>query len=66
MKDERREQRRTRCVNFGAFSRSLTLPFAVDAEKVDARFENGVLTVKLTKHESAKPRNIAVERVRGR
>jgi HSP20 family protein len=46
---------------FGSFSRSLTLPFVVDAEKVDARFENGVLTVKLTKHESAKPRKIVVK-----
>ncbi len=46
---------------FGTFSRTLTLPFDVDADKVDARFENGVLTVKLAKHESARPRKIAVK-----
>jgi HSP20 family protein len=46
---------------FGKFSRSLTLPFNVDADKVDARFENGVLLVKLPKHESAKPRKIQVK-----
>ena len=46
---------------FGKFSRSLTLPFNVDADKVDARFENGVLLVKLPKHESARPRKIAVK-----
>src|SRR5579885_27944 len=46
---------------FGPFSRTLTLPFDVDADKVDARFENGVLTVKLAKHESARPRKIAVK-----
>lgn len=46
---------------FGAFSRSLTLPFAVDADKVDARLENGVLQIRLAKHESAKPRKIAVK-----
>src|SRR4051794_34557446 len=38
----------------GSFTRNLTLPFAVDADKVEARFENGVLLVKLAKHESAK------------
>jgi len=47
--------------SFGKFSRSLTLPFNVDADKVDARFENGVLLVKLPKHESARPRKITVK-----
>jgi HSP20 family protein len=46
---------------FGAFNRTLTLPFAVDPDKVDARFENGVLRIRLTKHESARPRKIAVK-----
>lgn len=47
--------------NFGHFTRSLTLPFAVDADKVEARLENGVLKVKLAKHESARPRKIEVK-----
>src|SRR5262245_56012334 len=46
---------------FGAFNRSLTLPFPVEADKVDARLENGVLHLKLTKHESARPRKIPVK-----
>jgi HSP20 family protein len=46
---------------FGAFHRSLTLPFAVDADKVEARLENGVLYLHLTKHESARPRKIPVK-----
>jgi HSP20 family protein len=45
----------------GAFSRVLTLPFPVDADKVEARFENGVLVVNLPKHEAAKPRKITVK-----
>src|SRR5262249_28264694 len=38
--------------SFGQFSRSLTLPVNVDADKVQARFMNGVLTIELGKHES--------------
>ena len=45
---------------FGGFSRSLTLPYPVDADKVDARLEHGVLQLRLSKHESARPRKIPV------
>jgi HSP20 family protein len=46
---------------YGSFTRTLTLPFPVDADKVDARLENGVLLLQLAKHESARPRKIAVK-----
>ncbi|MGF1579233.1 MAG: Hsp20/alpha crystallin family protein [Gemmataceae bacterium] len=46
---------------FGKFVRSLTLPFAVDPERVEAKLEHGVLVLKLAKHESAKPRKIPVK-----
>jgi HSP20 family protein len=46
---------------FGEFGRIVTLPFAVDPDRVEARFENGVLQVQLAKHESAKPRKINVK-----
>jgi HSP20 family protein len=45
----------------GTFSRTLTLPYAVNPENVDARLENGVLHLQLAKHESAKPRKIHVK-----
>ena len=45
----------------GKFARVLTLPVPVDANRVEARLENGILTLKLPKHESAKPRKINVK-----
>lgn len=35
--------------SYGSFSRSLTLPFAVDADKAKATFKNGVLSISLPK-----------------
>jgi HSP20 family protein len=46
---------------FGTFARVLTLPFDVNRDNVDARLDHGVLTVKLAKAESAKPRKINVK-----
>lgn len=46
---------------FGKFTRTVTLPFAVDENAVEARFENGVLKIRLPKHETAKPRRIAIK-----
>jgi HSP20 family protein len=46
---------------FGSFVRVLALPYAVDANQVEAKLDNGVLLVKLPKHESAKPRKIVVK-----
>ncbi len=46
---------------FGEFTRVVPLPFPVNTEKVDATFENGVLLIKLQKHEAAKPRKISVK-----
>lgn len=46
--------------SFGTFFRSFSLPKIVDAARVEARYEQGVLTVVLPKREEAKPRSIAV------
>jgi HSP20 family protein len=51
----RRERR------FGPFTRTFRLPFRVEAEKVEAVFENGVLNVTLPRAEADKPRRIAVK-----
>jgi len=44
----------------GAFSRSLTLPKGVDPEAVSARFDRGVLEVRIPKPEERKPRKITI------
>jgi HSP20 family protein len=46
---------------YGAFSRSFSLPPAVDAGKVAADYKNGVLTVRLPLREEAKPRQVKVD-----
>jgi HSP20 family protein len=44
----------------GTFRRSISLPAQVDAGKVTASYENGILTVTLPKAEGAKPKQIKV------
>jgi len=44
----------------GRFQRTLTLPVAVDASKVQASYKDGILTVTLPKAEEAKPKQIQV------
>lgn len=43
-----------------SFSRSVTIPEHVQADKVSAAYENGVLTVTLPKREEAKPKKVTV------
>src|ERR1700735_4190262 len=45
---------------FGAFSRSLTLPDGVNPDHVDARFDHGVLEVRIPKPEQRKPRQVQI------
>lgn len=46
---------------YGAFSRSVTLPAAVDPERLNATSKDGVLTITLGKREEVKPRKISVK-----
>lgn len=47
--------------NAASFSRSYKLPFAIDADGIEAAFANGILTVTLPRAEADKPRQIAVK-----
>ncbi len=45
---------------FGGFSRSLTLPDGVDAERIEAHFDRGVLEISIPKPEQKRPRTVQV------
>jgi len=46
---------------YGKFTRTFQLPFAVEADKVGATFEKGVLQILLPRAEAEKPRKISVK-----
>jgi HSP20 family protein len=56
---EARYHRRER--NYGAFSRTIQLPFMVDTNKVEANFKNGVLLISLPRAEADKPKKITIK-----
>ena len=45
----------------GSFSRMIGLPGDINSDKVDAKLENGVLTVVIAKAEAAKPKQITIK-----
>lgn len=45
---------------FGQFARTIQLPFRVDADKVEAIFKRGILSITLPRTEQDKPRKISV------
>jgi HSP20 family protein len=53
-KEEKDERYTRKEFNYSSFSRSFTLPDGVNKEKIDATYENGLLTVALPKTEDAK------------
>lgn len=61
-KDEVKEEAYIRSeIRQGSFCRSFTLPDTVNADKVSADYKEGMLTVKLTKLEEVKPKEIEVK-----
>ena len=51
-------QRRERA--YGTFSRVVQLPFRVDPEKVQARYNNGILEIELERLEADRPKKIEI------
>jgi HSP20 family protein len=46
---------------YGTFQRTLNINVPVDAEKAEAKFENGMLTLTVPKAEAARPKQIHVK-----
>ena len=55
----RKVHRMERCA--GSFTRSFSLPAAIQADKVTAAYKDGVLTVQVPKREDAKPRQVEIK-----
>ena len=47
--------------SYGSFSRSMALPTAVDLDKIEAKYDKGVLTVTCPKKEGGKPKAIEIK-----
>lgn len=65
---EKKQEKETKSENFhriervyGSFTRTFTLPGAVKVDKVEAKFKDGVLTIKLPKVEETKAKEIEVK-----
>jgi HSP20 family protein len=59
-KEEQEENFRRVERQYGSFTRSFTLPTTVDAEKVSANYDKGILKISLAKKAEAKPKQIKV------
>ncbi|HWX94019.1 MAG TPA: Hsp20/alpha crystallin family protein [Terriglobales bacterium] len=59
-KEEKEENFRRVERQYGSFTRTFTLPTTVDAEKVSAHYDKGILKIALPKKAEAKPKQIKV------
>jgi HSP20 family protein len=46
---------------YGAFARTVALPLPIQADKAEAKFKDGVLTLSIPKAEEAKPKSIKIK-----
>ncbi|NNE36143.1 MAG: Hsp20/alpha crystallin family protein [Rhodothermales bacterium] len=46
---------------FGRFYRSFDLPKTVDSSKIEAKYEDGVLVIRIPKAEESKPKTVAIK-----
>ena len=48
-------------ISKGKFCRSFKLPDNVESNKIEAAFKNGILSIKLTKKEESKPKEVSIK-----
>lgn len=61
---EEKEEKGNYCrweISRGSFSRTVTLPAAIDTSKVEADYKDGLLTLKIPKMEGSKRRHIKIK-----
>jgi len=59
---EVRDEDYHRCEShYGSFSRSITLPAAVDAKKIEATYEHGILEIRVPKAREAVPTKVEIK-----
>jgi HSP20 family protein len=59
-KEEKEGYKRVERV-YGSFFRRFSLPDTADTDKISARSNNGVLEIRVPKHQKVQPRKISVE-----
>ena len=66
--DERTEESKSYAMRertFGSFSRDFMLPESIDADRIEARMQDGVLEVKVPKRAESKPKRIPLQASNG-
>jgi HSP20 family protein len=68
IKGERKEEKEVKEADYflkehvyGSYSRTVAIPVPVQADKAEATFENGILTLTLPKKEEAKPKQVKIK-----
>ncbi|MEQ1875241.1 MAG: Hsp20/alpha crystallin family protein [Bdellovibrionia bacterium] len=56
-----RKDKKSYARSYGKFEQTFSLPSHVDASKIEARFDNGVLQLALPKVEAAQPRKVEIQ-----
>lgn len=61
LEEEKKDKNYTVCERcYGEFTRTFTLPDNVDIDKIDAKYDQGILMLIIPKKEEAKPKEIKV------